>query len=95
MTRLARTIDGRPLLGDEDGFVPLSSADPSLESIRDALPLAAAGTLPSPDEVAASRVSAADLAFTAPLERPGKLWGIGLNYADHASDLNEDSPTEP
>ncbi|WP_231188012.1 fumarylacetoacetate hydrolase family protein [Haladaptatus sp. DYF46] len=95
MTRLARTIDGRPLLGDGDGFVPLSSADPSLTTIRDALPLAASGALPSPDEAAASRVSAEGLAFAAPLERPGKLWGIGLNYADHASDLNEDSPTEP
>ncbi|WP_076431051.1 fumarylacetoacetate hydrolase family protein [Haladaptatus litoreus] len=95
MTRLARTIDGRPMLGDDDGFVPLSSADPSLTTIRDALPLAATGDLPTPDEASASRVPERHLSFAAPLERPGKLWGIGLNYADHASDLNEDSPTEP
>ncbi|WP_042148606.1 fumarylacetoacetate hydrolase family protein [Paucisalibacillus sp. EB02] len=32
-----------------------------------------------------------------PLYRnPGKIWGIGLNYVDHASDLNEIAPnTEP
>lgn len=32
-----------------------------------------------------------------PLYRnPGKIWGIGLNYVDHASDLNEVAPnTEP
>lgn len=95
MTRLARTIDGRPLLGDEEGFVPLSAADPSLDSITDALPLAAAGDLPAVDAASASRVPEAHLSFAAPLERPGKLWGIGLNYADHASDLNEDRPTEP
>ena len=30
-----------------------------------------------------------------PLADPGKLLGIGLNYADHAADLDEDSPDEP
>ncbi len=30
----------------------------------------------------------------APLYRqPAKIWGIGLNYADHASDLSETAPT--
>lgn len=83
------------MLGDEDGFVPLSSADPSLSDVNDALPLAAANELPTPEDASADRVPADHLSFAAPLERPGKLWGIGLNYADHASDLNEDRPTEP
>jgi 2-keto-4-pentenoate hydratase/2-oxohepta-3-ene-1,7-dioic acid hydratase in catechol pathway len=26
--------------------------------------------------------------------RPRKIWGIGLNYVDHASDLDETSPTD-
>lgn len=95
MTRLARTIDGRPMLGDDEGFVPLSSADPSLTSVQDALPLAATGELPTPDEASANRVPEEHLSFAAPLEQLGKLWGIGLNYADHASDLNENRPTEP
>ncbi len=31
----------------------------------------------------------------APLYRhPGKIWGIGLNYKDHASDLSEPTPQE-
>jgi 2-keto-4-pentenoate hydratase/2-oxohepta-3-ene-1,7-dioic acid hydratase in catechol pathway len=31
----------------------------------------------------------------APLyRRPRKIWGIGLNYVDHASDLDETSPTD-
>ena len=38
-----------------------------------------------------------DHAKLAPLyRRPRKIWGIGLNYRDHAADLNETAPsTEP
>ncbi|WP_032379315.1 fumarylacetoacetate hydrolase family protein [Rhodococcoides fascians] len=32
---------------------------------------------------------------TAPYLRPRKIWGIGLNYQDHAKDLSESVPTEP
>jgi 2-keto-4-pentenoate hydratase/2-oxohepta-3-ene-1,7-dioic acid hydratase in catechol pathway len=95
MTRLARALDGTPLLGDEEGFVPLSSVDPSLESVEEALPLAAAGTLPDPSSAPAERVSPENASFGSPLAEYGKLWGIGLNYADHAADLDEDRPTEP
>jgi len=28
-------------------------------------------------------------------DRPGKIWGIGLNYADHAGDLGAARPDEP
>jgi 2-keto-4-pentenoate hydratase/2-oxohepta-3-ene-1,7-dioic acid hydratase in catechol pathway len=31
--------------------------------------------------------------FTAPYRRPRKVWGIGLNYVEHAADLAERSPT--
>ena len=37
----------------------------------------------------------ADVAFTAPYRHPRKLWGIGLNYLEHAGDLSENVPTEP
>jgi 2-keto-4-pentenoate hydratase/2-oxohepta-3-ene-1,7-dioic acid hydratase in catechol pathway len=33
--------------------------------------------------------------FAAPYHSPRKIWGIGLNYVDHAGDLNETVPTEP
>jgi 2-keto-4-pentenoate hydratase/2-oxohepta-3-ene-1,7-dioic acid hydratase in catechol pathway len=33
--------------------------------------------------------------FTAPYRSPRKIWGIGLNYHDHASDLSESVPEEP
>ncbi|SDK06806.1 2-keto-4-pentenoate hydratase/2-oxohepta-3-ene-1,7-dioic acid hydratase (catechol pathway) [Natronorubrum texcoconense] len=92
---LARTADGRPLLGDEEGFVPLSAAAPDLETVRDALPRAAAGTLPDVDAAPADRVDSAHVRFGPPLERFGTLWGIGLNYAEHAGDLDEQRPDEP
>ena len=33
--------------------------------------------------------------FTAPYRRPRKIWGIGLNYVAHATDLTETVPDEP
>lgn len=36
-----------------------------------------------------------NFSFVAPYRSPRKIWGIGLNYLDHASDLGENVPTEP
>lgn len=95
MKYLARTTDGQPLLGDEDGFVPLGAVHPGLETVRDALPHAAAGTLGDPATAPAEPVDRAGLTFGSPLTEFGKLWGIGLNYAGHAGDLDEQRPDEP
>ena len=91
---LARTVTGEPLLGDDEGFVPLSAADPDLRTVTDALGRGFEG-LPDPDDATASRVPEAHVEFGVPLENPGKLLGIGLNYADHAADLDEEHPDEP
>lgn len=91
---LARDADGRALLGDDDGYVPLSSADPSLRTVRDALGHAPGG-LPDPGAASADPLPSSQVRFASPLADPGKLLGIGLNYADHAADLDEDSPDEP
>ncbi len=95
MKYLARTDDGRPLLGNEDGFVPLGAFHPELETVRDALPHAAAGTLGDPATAPAEPVTCENLTFGPPLAEFGKLWGIGLNYAEHAGDLDEQRPDEP
>lgn len=95
MKYLARTIEGRPLLGDEGGFVPLGVVHPDLASVREALPRAAAGTLGDPADAPADPIPADDLSLTAPLAEFGKLWGIGLNYAQHAGDLDEQQPDKP
>ena len=89
--RLARTAEGRPLVGDEDGFVPLGAA--GYDSTNAAL-AAATADLPAVDDLPATRTPADHLTFSTPFD-PGKLWGIGLNYADHAGDLDEERPEEP
>lgn len=91
MTRLARTADGRPLVGSDEGFVPLGAADPSLQTAAEAVRLG----VPDPTGATADPVPESDISFGSPLAAFGKLWGIGLNYADHAGDLDEDPPAEP
>lgn len=93
MPYLARSATGDPLLGDDEGFVPLPAADPTLTDVAAALRAAPDG-LPDPADAPAERVPAADLALSTPFD-PGKLWGIGLNYFDHAADLDETHPDEP
>ena len=92
--RLARTAQDTLLLGSDEGFVPLSSAGPSV-GIDEALHRAAAGTLPAPREATATPVATEGFSFAAPLTRPGKIWCIGLNFRGHADDLNEDRPEAP
>ncbi|MFB6221553.1 MAG: fumarylacetoacetate hydrolase family protein [Halolamina sp.] len=94
MRYLARSAEGDALLGDDEGFVPLDSAMPDARSVRDALPHAPAG-LPSPDDATAGRVPREHRSLGAFIDDPGKLFGIGLNYSEHASDLSEDAPEEP
>jgi 2-keto-4-pentenoate hydratase/2-oxohepta-3-ene-1,7-dioic acid hydratase in catechol pathway len=52
--------------------------------------LAAAASAPD-----ASVVAAETAHFTAPFRHPRMLWGIGLNYLEHAKDLGAPHPTEP
>jgi len=94
MRYLARTADGRPLAGDDAGFVPLQSTYPDTSSVRDALPRATTG-LDELDTATADPVARDAFSFGPCLSHPGKLFGIGLNYADHAADLSEDPPDEP
>ena len=46
----------------------------------------------APDDLFRSRE---DVRFVAPYRHPRLIWGIGLNYVDHASDLAEAVPEEP
>ncbi|TYT61490.1 fumarylacetoacetate hydrolase family protein [Natrialba swarupiae] len=95
MKYLARTLEGRPLLGSEDGFVPLSAADPDLTTAIEALSRAADGGLPDVADAPAEPVDRESIQFGPPLAEFGKLWGIGLNYAEHAGDLDEARPDAP
>lgn len=50
----------------------------------------AAGCAPDADVRPVAQVT-----FTAPYRHPRLIWGIGLNYLDHAADLSESVPEEP
>jgi 2-keto-4-pentenoate hydratase/2-oxohepta-3-ene-1,7-dioic acid hydratase in catechol pathway len=54
------------------------------------------GISEGPDSPLPRLVGAADVAYAPPYRRPRKIWGIGLNYVEHAGDLSESAPsTEP
>jgi 2-keto-4-pentenoate hydratase/2-oxohepta-3-ene-1,7-dioic acid hydratase in catechol pathway len=46
------------------------------------------------EDLAARSIPVADLAYAPLYRRPRKIWGIGLNYAEHAGDLDEKAPSE-
>ena len=84
---------------DGAGWMSLSAADSSLRG--DLTPVIARQL--SATELADLRSAAAAAATPVPSEHakflapflPGKIWGIGLNYRDHAGDLDEAPPSEP
>jgi 2-keto-4-pentenoate hydratase/2-oxohepta-3-ene-1,7-dioic acid hydratase in catechol pathway len=49
--------------------------------------------LPSDRPPAAEFIRPEDTVFGPLYRQPGKIWGIGLNYAAHAADLSETAPT--
>jgi 2-keto-4-pentenoate hydratase/2-oxohepta-3-ene-1,7-dioic acid hydratase in catechol pathway len=100
--RLATILDHGtdvPVLVDPDrGVVPISAlGDRHVPSLLTVLEeglyddLAAAAVAADPEHFRPT----ADVTFTAPYRRPRKIWGIGLNYVDHAADLSESVPEEP
>ena len=46
------------------------------------------------EDLAVRSVPVADLAYAPLYRRPRKIWGIGLNYVEHAGDLDETAPSE-
>jgi 2-keto-4-pentenoate hydratase/2-oxohepta-3-ene-1,7-dioic acid hydratase in catechol pathway len=76
------------------------AADLILDVAGDLLSLITGGRV---DELVAAAAVAPDsafsprdgVAFTAPYRHPRMIWGIGLNYVDHAADLSEAVPEEP
>lgn len=94
-------LQGRevPVLVDDRGVVPMAALDPAyrdtnlLAVIRDGgYDRLVAGLSSIPDE----QVLPVDrVRFVAPYRHPRMIWGIGLNYVDHAGDLSEQVPEEP
>lgn len=94
-----RTEDGREIAVyvDDRGVIPVESlvTDPG-----DVMTVIASGRYEEVRKAAADLAATAftprgDVAFAPPYRRPRKIWGIGLNYREHAGDLSESVPTEP
>ena len=49
---------------------------------------------PELENLARRAIPAEDLTYAPLYRRPRKIWGIGLNYAEHAGDLDETAPSE-
>jgi 2-keto-4-pentenoate hydratase/2-oxohepta-3-ene-1,7-dioic acid hydratase in catechol pathway len=84
------------------GWLPLRHIDPLLDG--DLLTLVRRGydrqTLDALGKRAAEQPETAFIAddqavFAPPYRSPRKIWGIGLNYREHAADLSEDVPADP
>ncbi len=96
-------------ISSESGDVPVAVDEArGIAAVRDVIPGAPATTMGVIEEVAnhafVSAVRAAPdsvfapvdgARFAAPYRHPHKIWGIGLNYVEHASDLTESVPEEP
>ena len=100
--RLATILDHGtevPVLIDPDrGVVPVAAlTDAVVPTLLTVLEeglyddLVSAATAAGPE----SFLAIGDVTFAAPYRRPRKIWGIGLNYVDHAADLSESVPDEP
>lgn len=100
-------VDGRITSGViiEDRVVSLSALRDAvgaaipvdLEDVIQAgkLPIISAAVSRLTDDLAVDGRPLGTVQFLAPLRRPSKIWCIGLNYREHASDLDERSPEEP
>jgi 2-keto-4-pentenoate hydratase/2-oxohepta-3-ene-1,7-dioic acid hydratase in catechol pathway len=84
------------------GWVALGTLDPAFAG--DLLPFIRTEPTPADlGEVAKAAAAAAPGAaiaetgavFGPPVRHPDKVWGIGLNYREHAADLSESAPDEP
>ena len=94
------TPDGpRAALAGPDGWIDLSAYHGTAVRMDDVVNLERRAELIAPFvQQATGRdvpLVAGTLAPGVLLEQPGKLLGVGLNYADHASDLGETRPDEP
>jgi 2-keto-4-pentenoate hydratase/2-oxohepta-3-ene-1,7-dioic acid hydratase in catechol pathway len=46
------------------------------------------------EELSEQAIPLSDISYAPLYRRPRKIWGIGLNYAEHAEDLDEVSPSD-
>ena len=79
----------------DDHIVPLNAAAPGLPADMIGLIASWAQTQGEVRAIAAAGAGRAPLSevhLLAPIRRPGKIWAIGLNYADHIAESGMETP---
>jgi len=93
------TSDDRTRIGvvDDDGVVDLSNAAPDLPREMVAFLEAGPAALAAAQQALAGapRLPLTEVTLEAPIRRPPKFIGIGLNYADHVAEANLEAPKFP
>ena len=81
----------------DDGYVDLHGADPAIPASMIDLLTGGPAMMRRAAEVAvkAEPMPGGNLRLLAPVPRPRKIFGIGLNYADHARETGAAPPSEP
>jgi 2-keto-4-pentenoate hydratase/2-oxohepta-3-ene-1,7-dioic acid hydratase in catechol pathway len=78
-----------------DGQTAISVADIIPDWSRDTLMAGAIDAISDADLTTRPRLTVADYRIAPPLQRPGKIIAIGLNYRLHAEETGAAIPTEP
>lgn len=88
-TRVGVVIDG--------GVVDLALVAPDLPRTLHGLLIAGPDALEAAQSASedAPRIALDDVCLEAPIRRPGKFLGVGLNYADHVAEAGIDTPAHP
>jgi 2-keto-4-pentenoate hydratase/2-oxohepta-3-ene-1,7-dioic acid hydratase in catechol pathway len=93
-----RAGDGSRVAAARDGqYFDLNRADPSLPNSMIEL-LAGGPEMLRRAAAAAAKAQplpAGEVRLLAPVPRPPKIFGVGLNYADHARETGKEPPNEP
>jgi len=86
----------------DEGVVPVSRLGVAAQTALPAtlMELITGGHLPALAAAVAQRplpelIPHPEVSYAPPLRRPGKIWGIGLNYREHARSLDETVPAQP
>jgi 2-keto-4-pentenoate hydratase/2-oxohepta-3-ene-1,7-dioic acid hydratase in catechol pathway len=81
----------------DDGVADLALAAPELPGDMIGLLAAGPAALETAQQAAdgAPRIALDEVKLEAPIQRPGKFLGVGLNYADHVAESGIDTPAHP
>lgn len=77
----------------DDAIIPLAGQIADIGDDMSALIARWADIAPTLQQISEhARLKLSEITLLAPIAKPGKIWGIGLNYADHVAEAHLDVP---